>query len=253
MPIQAKRLGAKRAGRIAPPPPAKPKAGRRPGRNTTRDDILDAAEETFAAGGYAGTSLREIAARAAVNQALLHHYFGTKEGLFQAIFVRRGHALARERLRLLTALEQRPGAPPSVEEIVGAFLTAAYDLKRGGAGGIAFLQLQARLHTEAQWIDRDLRHVVYDEPIQRYLAALRRSLPDVDQATLYWRFIFALGSYLYTISDAHRLETISGRKCDPQNLDESLRQLVGFLTAGLSAPARSGRSAARKTPRPKPR
>jgi AcrR family transcriptional regulator len=231
--------------------PAKPRAGRRPGRNSTHDEILDAAEETFAIGGYAGTSLREIAAKAAVNQALLHHYFGSKEGLFQAIFLRRGQALARRRLELLTVLEARRGPPPTVEELVRAFLVPAYDLKRGGAGGIAFVRLQARLHSEPQWVSRKLRDSVYDEPIKRYLAALRRALPEIDEATLFWRMIFALGSYLYTISDAHRLRTISGGKCDPDDLDESLRQLVSFLTAGVAARGQAARPAVTK-PRTRP-
>ncbi|MGH3412395.1 MAG: TetR/AcrR family transcriptional regulator, partial [Marmoricola sp.] len=41
--------------------------GRRPGSPDTRADILAAARELFAAGGYAGTSVRSVAARAGVD------------------------------------------------------------------------------------------------------------------------------------------------------------------------------------------
>src|SRR5437762_9347060 len=105
--------------------------GRRPGNNPTRETILDAAEETFAKSGYAGTSLREIANKADVNQALLHHYFGSKDGLFKAIFLRRGQELGRERLELLDLLEQRPTSP-RLEEIVRAYLIPAFNMKRRG-------------------------------------------------------------------------------------------------------------------------
>ncbi len=44
--------------------------------------MLAAARDCFAAGGYDGTSVRTIAARAGVDAALVHHYFATKEKLF---------------------------------------------------------------------------------------------------------------------------------------------------------------------------
>ena len=44
--------------------------------------MLAAAREEFAAKGYDGATVRGIAARAGVDPALVHHYFGSKEGLF---------------------------------------------------------------------------------------------------------------------------------------------------------------------------
>lgn len=58
--------------------------GRRPGSPDTRAAILDAARELFAAGGFSGTSVRAVAAKAGVDPALVHHYFGTKDELFVA-------------------------------------------------------------------------------------------------------------------------------------------------------------------------
>lgn len=58
--------------------------GRRPGSPDTRAMILDAARALFASGGLSGTSVRAVAARAGVDPALVHHYFGTKDDLFMA-------------------------------------------------------------------------------------------------------------------------------------------------------------------------
>ncbi|WP_244931226.1 TetR family transcriptional regulator [Nocardioides sp. W7] len=58
--------------------------GRRPGAPDTRAAILAAARARFAAQGYAGTSVRGVAADAGVDAALVHHYFGTKDDLFVA-------------------------------------------------------------------------------------------------------------------------------------------------------------------------
>lgn len=61
-----------------------PRTGRRAGESGTRDAILEAARQRFAAHGYDGTGIRAIAADAGVDPALVHHYFGTKERLFVA-------------------------------------------------------------------------------------------------------------------------------------------------------------------------
>jgi AcrR family transcriptional regulator len=58
--------------------------GRRPGTPTTREAVLTSARATFASAGFAGTTIRAIAADAGVDPALVHHYFGSKRGLFLA-------------------------------------------------------------------------------------------------------------------------------------------------------------------------
>jgi AcrR family transcriptional regulator len=50
----------------------------------TRDRILAAAREEFSERGYDKTSVRGIAKTAGVDSALVHHYFGTKEQVFEA-------------------------------------------------------------------------------------------------------------------------------------------------------------------------
>ncbi|MEU6804879.1 TetR family transcriptional regulator [Streptomyces neyagawaensis] len=49
-----------------------------------RDRILAAAREEFSERGYDKTSVRGIAKAAGVDSALVHHYFGTKEQMFEA-------------------------------------------------------------------------------------------------------------------------------------------------------------------------
>lgn len=47
--------------------------------------LLDAALHEFAAKGYAGARVQDIADRAGLNKQLINYYFGGKEGLFKAI------------------------------------------------------------------------------------------------------------------------------------------------------------------------
>ena len=50
-----------------------------------RAKILAAAEELFAEQGFAGVGIRQIAAAAGVNGAMIHYYFTNKEGLYLAV------------------------------------------------------------------------------------------------------------------------------------------------------------------------
>lgn len=54
-----------------------------------KDHILDVAERVFSELGYDGASTRNISAEASVNIAMINYYFGSKEGLFTAVFERR--------------------------------------------------------------------------------------------------------------------------------------------------------------------
>ncbi|KNE79944.1 MULTISPECIES: TetR family transcriptional regulator [Streptomyces] len=74
----------------APEPAPAPRRGRgRPAARDggsgpgARDRILQAARAEFAARGYDKTSIRGIAKKAGVDPALVHHYFGTKEQVFE--------------------------------------------------------------------------------------------------------------------------------------------------------------------------
>jgi AcrR family transcriptional regulator len=83
-----------RPGHDSWPPPAADRApsekGERRERNAaaTRVRILDAGEREFAARGFAGARLREIAVAAGVQPALIHHYFTDKQGLYRAVLDR---------------------------------------------------------------------------------------------------------------------------------------------------------------------
>jgi AcrR family transcriptional regulator len=81
----------------------------------TRAALLDAAAKLFAERGYDRTTVRDIAAEAGVNQALLFRYFGSKDALFASVMAGQGRAVLDEEPpeRLLAAvlrlmLDKRP-------------------------------------------------------------------------------------------------------------------------------------------------
>jgi AcrR family transcriptional regulator len=73
----------------------------------TSKRILEAAEHEFAAKGFDGARLAAIARAADVPQALIHHYFADKEGLYRAVLEHALAAIAEVGWRILDAM-----APP---------------------------------------------------------------------------------------------------------------------------------------------
>jgi AcrR family transcriptional regulator len=57
---------------------------------TTRDALLDAAEELMRQEGYAAVSTRRLAAMVGVKGPMIHYYFKTMDDLFVAVFRRLG-------------------------------------------------------------------------------------------------------------------------------------------------------------------
>jgi AcrR family transcriptional regulator len=73
----------------------RPQRGRRPGPNETRQAVLAAASARFSQDGYAGATIRKIAADAGVDASLVMQLFGSKEQLFGAVMSITPTALAR--------------------------------------------------------------------------------------------------------------------------------------------------------------
>lgn len=200
-----------------------------------KESILDAAEVDFSHRGYAGTTLREVAVSCGVTQALITYYFGTKQQLFEEVFLRRATKISADRVQLLQQIEaQRDGA--DLEEIVRAFLKPIVAL-RSTVSGRAFIRLQARLHMEPPEVSYKLRNLAYSESTQAYVDALRRVLPNLPEKDLYWRVTLMIGAYLYAFSDSHRLEVLAKDICNPADSAEVFEQLTSFVVGGLRAAA----------------
>lgn len=212
---------------------------RRPGRpregGELRDVILDNAELAFAEHGFAGARVRDIAAAAGVNQALIRYYFGSKEDLFDEVFRRRGSVISGARHGLLDRLLERE-QPPSVPEIVRAYLQPQWDMKYSSPNGAAFVRLQSRLHAEPEEHALRLRREVYDASAKRYIQALTVALPQIPREVISVRMAFLVGTYLFMLNDLARLNDLTDGQIGEVRPEEMLAHLERFLTAGLSAP-----------------
>ncbi len=81
----------------------------------TRSRILDAAERQFSQKGFAAASMSEIARVSKVSKALLHHHFGSKDGLWSAVKERRFGEFWEAQSKLFKVLA--PGAPMAEQSV----------------------------------------------------------------------------------------------------------------------------------------
>jgi len=77
-----------------------PKQQRDP--EATRAALLEAAETLFLEKGFGNTSLSEIGRQAGITKSLIHHYFGSKEGLWREVKTRRFMQYAQEQMNMLS-------------------------------------------------------------------------------------------------------------------------------------------------------
>ncbi len=204
----------------------------------TKRRLLDAAERLFAQGSYESTSLRQITAEAGANLAAVHYHFGSKEGLFQAVFARRVGPINDERLRRLAELEARPGnPPPTLDELFAALLDPALVL-RHEPGGAWFLRLMGRSFCEPgeHWnrVDRE-----FDSLRDAYLPAFRRCLPQLGDEALRWRLFFAVGSMCVLLTGADQAARTTGGPLDPGDEARMRSEILTFLSHGVGAPAQT--------------
>lgn len=208
----------------------------------TRERILDAAERLFMAHGYEGTSMRQITGDAAVNLAAVNYHFGSKESLMQEVFRRRLDWLNEERLRVLDEMERAAAGKPLkpsqiVDGFFGTLLRLADDDQRGG---IVFLRLLGRTHTEPSEFIRAFLADEYAGVMERYKQALFRALPDVPRAEIVWRFHFMLGATSYAIAGTDALRLVADWKIEDLDTvdrdDRLVPRLMSFLLGGLRAP-----------------
>lgn len=81
-------------------------------------DLMDAAEAALASKTAKETTIREIAAAAGTNEAMIHYYFGGKDGLMMALFMdfMRNHPNTRAEKIADTCISQRT-IKPLVEQL----------------------------------------------------------------------------------------------------------------------------------------
>lgn len=201
-----------------------------------RTAILDAAEGVFAAHGFDGTSMRQIANEAGVAQALLHYHFGTKEKLYEAMFARRSDAINAVRGAALDRLFGPDGqGRPTLGDLLEALFRPTVEFGHEGPAGNLFSRVLAATANADDERSRTLIGAHYDAIARRFIDAFRRVLPPLRQDDAVWSYMFAIGVGMTMMAATGRAGRLSDGACDDSDVDAVMARLVPFISAGIEA------------------
>jgi AcrR family transcriptional regulator len=183
----------------------------------TRGAVLEAARARFAEHGYDGTRLRDVAADADVDVALVSYFFGSKDGLFAAAM-----ALTFNPAQLVDDLLSE-GIDGLGERLVRTVLRTLDD-PRTGSPWLALMR-SAATHERAAAV---LRGFVEREMLGRLAAAIDASHPEL-RAALAGSQMVGLTMARYVV----RIEPIAG--AEPEALVAAIGPtLQRYLTGDVA-------------------
>jgi len=196
---------------------------------SSRDKLISAAQRLFAARGYNGVSVRDIATEAGVNSASIGYYFGGKEKLLAEIYRLSCAPIKAERERRFAELDA--AGSTDVAAMLDAFVRPALASDPSGS----FLHIRAILSAENSDILSNLTASNFDDSSLDFINRLARAMPHLNREEICWRFHFVLCTIYYSASGPQRIAALSENRCDPRDTDALLQHLVPFLAAGVTA------------------
>ncbi len=196
----------------------------------SRSRILQAATTLFAAKGFDGTGVNEIADAAGLNKRMIYHYFGSKEGLYVEVL--------RDSYRRLLDMEREVGETglPPLNKVKAYIRRYFYFL----AQNEEFVKL---LQWESLQAHR-FSHLVLPEITQTALPRLSAILENGVREGVFRRdldvrhlLISINAMCLHYFSRQHVYQFFWRRDmADPDMLEERLQHILDFTLRGMLAP-----------------
>jgi len=199
----------------------------------TQAKLVSVAERLFAVHGIDGVSLSEINRAAEQgNNSALHYHFGSKQGIFDAIFEKHAARLAADVRESLAKLPTNP-TPREVVACIVDPLARRLDDEDGGA---AYLRIMSQAQANPT---QDLFKRIIDgripeafEPFQALFLSLCPTLPPGAQIRR-----FTLGSSVMFLG-LSEIANYEDRKPEAKDRRvERVEELVDSLTGLLTAPS----------------
>lgn len=200
----------------------------------TEEKILKAAKALFAEKGYREVTVREIAARAGVNSALVGYHFGNKQALFNEVYRSFSEPLAGERMKMLADLSGKK-RKPTVEDILKAWLLPLLRTRDDPKQSALYARFTANVAVERWKYAKKAAHFT-QQTHNAFIDALHQCLPHISRDTLRWRLHFVIGAIAFGIRVPGPLRAFSKGRCDPDDLETTLAQILPFAVRGFHSP-----------------
>ena len=202
---------------------------------SSRERILNAAEQLFSEQGISGTSLRAVTRAAGVNLASVHYYFGSKEALLDAVIDRRAKPVNAQRLLALETL-MSSGDSLEIEAILEAFVfppLSAISVSSQQEQRLG--RLTARIEAQPPELVESLSRKHFGEVSSGFVEAMQKALPHLRKELVADRFRYAAGLFSFLFSGNFDLDTLPDHPPQLRTLEQKLSEAICFIAAGMRA------------------
>lgn len=195
--------------------------------------LLWAAEFLFGEKGFDGTSVREITQKAGCNVAAVNYHFGSKEKLYQALFISRLKVIRDIRVASIDSVMSAQEGERSLEKLLISFAAAFLEPFGTDEKSIALM----KLITWEMLVPRLERTVFYDYAIgpvmEKFVPAVRGFCPGLSED----KIMLCIHSYIGQLIHILRVEVMlanAGEKKIPDR-KKFVEHIVEFTAEAIKS------------------
>ena len=189
----------------------------------TKAALLDAAEEVFLEKGFGSSTLAEISKRSGITKSLIHHYFGSKLGVWQEV-KERGFAEYLEKKDKVMIRDN-----PSEDKLREYFSLFFNHLKENKK--IVKIMTWMFLEPDSELVLEQDRERFGDE-IENVKVMQKAGLLRSDIDPRFILFTISSLAFHWFQTPAHEFEQIYGTDGLPENLDEAYLDVIHKVLQG---------------------
>lgn len=194
----------------------------------TKDRVLDAAEKVFAARGFDGATIRDIAAEAGEPVGTIHHHGGGKNALFQQTVARRADALSQARMTALGRAKAE--ADLTLEGVLWAFMYPIFALADQDPRWRHYARLVAFVSADDRW--QDISATCFDPTAAVFMEEILGLLPHASRPQVAEGFVFSVSAMLALMTSGTRIAALGAGVSPPET---QIKHLIRFCAAGFDS------------------
>lgn len=202
----------------------------------TRERLLQVAELLFARHGIEAVSLNRIRNEANErNSSALNYYFGSKEGLIEAILAYRMHHINARRLELLSKVDCSD-RERGVRSVVRAIVIPFAEQLDGRSGERNYVRFVAQVYSNPDHNITALLHNQNASGVRKAIQLLRNLLHDLPPQITNQRIELVQSLVIHALANRERAIAVGHTELARASMDTFVDTLITMATAGLLAP-----------------